>query len=74
MGPDRRRAALSRLRSDREACGRTRDAVVMPLVVLVCGALVLYPDGFLIDESLNVGDPRRSRPSSTGSTTRHEPD
>ncbi|MEJ0020231.1 MAG: iron ABC transporter permease [Acetobacteraceae bacterium] len=31
--------------------------IVMPLVVLLCGALVLYPIGFLIAESLNVGDP-----------------
>ena len=40
--------------------------IVMPLVVLICGALVLYPIGFLIDESLNVGDPSVFPPEEYG--------
>ena len=38
----------------------------MPLVVLLCGALVLYPIGFLINESLNVGDPSTFPPEQYG--------
>ena len=38
----------------------------MPLVVLLCGALVLYPIGFLINESLNVGDPSTFPPEEYG--------
>jgi iron(III) transport system permease protein len=38
----------------------------MPLVVLLCGALVLYPIGFLINESLNVGDPSTFPPDEYG--------
>ena len=40
--------------------------IVMPLVVLLCGALVLYPIGFLINESLNVGDPSIFPPEEYG--------
>jgi len=40
--------------------------IVMPLVVLLCGALVLYPIGFLINESLNVGDPSVFPPEEYG--------
>ena len=38
----------------------------MPLVVLLCGALVLYPIGFLIAESLNTGDPSVFPPEEYG--------
>ena len=38
----------------------------MPLVVLLCGALVLYPIGFLIAESLNTGDPSVFPPEEFG--------
>ena len=38
----------------------------MPLVVLLCGALVIYPMGFLINESLNVGDPSMFPPEEYG--------
>ena len=38
----------------------------MPLVVLLCGALVLYPIGFLINELLNVGDPSTFPPEEYG--------
>src|ERR1700722_15797241 len=38
----------------------------MPVVVLLCGALVLYPIGFLINESLNVGDPSVFPPEEYG--------
>ena len=38
----------------------------MPLVVLLCGLLVLYPIGFLISESLNVGDPSAFPPEEYG--------
>ncbi len=38
----------------------------MPLVVLVCGALVIYPIAFLINESLNVGDPSTFPPEQYG--------
>jgi len=40
--------------------------IVMPLVVLLCGGLVLYPIGFLINESLNVGDPSAFPPEEYG--------
>jgi iron(III) transport system permease protein len=40
--------------------------IVMPVVVLLCGALVLYPIGFLINESLNVGDPSVFPPEEYG--------
>ena len=40
--------------------------IVMPLVVLLCGALVLYPIGFLINESLNIGDPSAFPPEEYG--------
>ncbi|HEY7580560.1 MAG TPA: iron ABC transporter permease [Acetobacteraceae bacterium] len=40
--------------------------ILMPLVVLLCGALVLYPIGFLINESLNVGDPTAFPPEEYG--------
>src|SRR5689334_1685040 len=40
--------------------------IVMPLVVLLCGALVLYPIGFLINESLNTGDPSAFPPEEYG--------
>src|SRR5690348_12969641 len=40
--------------------------IVMPLIVLLCGALVLYPIGFLINESLNVGDPATFPPEEYG--------
>jgi iron(III) transport system permease protein len=40
--------------------------IVMPLIVLLCGALVLYPIGFLINESLNVGDPSAFPPEEYG--------
>jgi iron(III) transport system permease protein len=38
----------------------------MPLIVLLCGALVIYPIGFLINESLNVGDPSTFPPEEYG--------
>jgi iron(III) transport system permease protein len=44
----------------------TPRQIVMPLVVLLCGALVLYPIGFLINESLNVGDPSVFPPEAYG--------
>ena len=44
----------------------TPRQIVMPLVVLLCGALVLYPIGFLINESLNVGDPSIFPPEEYG--------
>jgi iron(III) transport system permease protein len=40
--------------------------IVMPLIVLLCGALVIYPIGFLINESLNVGDPSTFPPEEYG--------
>jgi iron(III) transport system permease protein len=40
--------------------------LVMPLVVLICGALVLYPIGYLIVESLNAGDPSQFPPEEFG--------
>jgi iron(III) transport system permease protein len=46
--------------------GLTPRHIVMPLVVLLCGALVLYPIGFLINESLNVGDPSAFPPEEYG--------
>jgi iron(III) transport system permease protein len=44
----------------------TPRQIVMPLVVLVCGALVIYPIAFLINESLNVGDPSTFPPEQYG--------
>ena len=40
--------------------------IVMPLMVLLCGALVLYPVVFLINESLNIGDPSAFPPEEYG--------
>ena len=40
--------------------------IVMPLIVLLCGALVLYPIGFLINELLNTGDPSAFPPEEYG--------
>ena len=40
--------------------------IVMPLIVLLCGALVIYPIGFLINELLNVGDPSTFPPEEYG--------
>jgi len=39
---------------------------VMPLLLLACGALVLYPLAFLIIESLNIGDPQSFPPEELG--------
>lgn len=39
---------------------------IMPLILLVCGALVLYPLGFLIIESLNIGDAQIFPPEEWG--------
>lgn len=39
---------------------------VMPLLLLVCGALVLYPLVFLITESVNIGDPQIFPPEEYG--------
>ena len=44
----------------------TPRQIVMPLVVLVCGALVIYPIAFLINELLNVGDPSTFPPEQYG--------
>ncbi len=44
----------------------TPRQIVMPLIVLVCGALVIYPIAFLINESLNVGDPSAFPPEQYG--------
>ncbi len=40
--------------------------IVMPLVVLLCGALVVYPIVFLVVESLNTGDPSSFPPEEFG--------
>jgi iron(III) transport system permease protein len=39
---------------------------VMPILVLMIGALVLYPLAFLIIESLNIGDPQLFPPEDIG--------
>lgn len=39
---------------------------VMVVLLLVCGALVLYPLGFLITASLNIGDPQIFPPEEWG--------
>src|SRR5262249_18102005 len=44
----------------------TSRQIVMPLVVLLCGLLVIYPIGFLLSESLNVGDPSTFPPEEFG--------
>ena len=63
VGQDHRPA----LNADRCASPQSRPRqIVMPLVVLLCGALVLYPIGFLINESLNVGDPSVFPPEEYG--------
>src|SRR3954454_20162528 len=41
-------------------------AWVMPVLLLVCGALVLYPLAFLIIESVNIGDPQTFPPEEFG--------
>jgi iron(III) transport system permease protein len=40
--------------------------VIMPVVLLVCGLLVLYPVFFIVTESLNVGEPGQFPPESLG--------
>ena len=42
------------------------QSLVALLVLVVCGALVLYPVAFLIEESLNVGDAMEFPPSALG--------
>jgi iron(III) transport system permease protein len=41
---------------------------VMVLLLLLCGALVLYPLFFLVTESLNIGDPQTFPPDEFGLT------
>jgi iron(III) transport system permease protein len=40
--------------------------LVTPLVLLICGGLVLYPVVFLVTESFNVGDPGQFPPALLG--------
>jgi iron(III) transport system permease protein len=40
--------------------------LVTPLVVLICGSLVLYPVVFLVTESFNIGDPGQFPPALLG--------
>jgi iron(III) transport system permease protein len=40
--------------------------IVTPLVVLICGSLVLYPVLFLVTESFNVGEPGQFPPELLG--------
>jgi iron(III) transport system permease protein len=40
--------------------------LVTPLVLLICGSLVLYPVVFLVTESFNVGDPGQFPPALLG--------
>ncbi|MBI3517418.1 MAG: iron ABC transporter permease [Proteobacteria bacterium] len=42
------------------------QGLISLLVLVVCGALVLYPVAFLIEESLNVGDPQDFPPEQFG--------
>src|SRR5215831_3703769 len=42
------------------------QGLVAILVLVVCGALVLYPVAFLVEESLNVGDPQDFPPTAWG--------
>ena len=41
-------------------------AWIVPILLLVCGALVLYPIAFLLAESFNVGDPQLFPPEAWG--------
>jgi iron(III) transport system permease protein len=41
-------------------------AWIVPILLIVVGALVLYPLGFLITESLNTGDPQSFPPEAWG--------
>ena len=41
-------------------------AWIVPILMLVCGALVLYPIAFLLTESFNVGDPQLFPPEEWG--------
>ncbi len=49
----------------------TAQQWVMLVMLLVCSALVLYPLGFLIVESLNVGDPQIFPPEEYGFANYH---
>jgi iron(III) transport system permease protein len=40
--------------------------LITPLVLLICGSLVLYPVVFLVTESFNVGDPGQFPPALLG--------
>src|SRR5258706_3189847 len=42
------------------------QSLVSLLVLVVCGALVLYPVAFLVEESLNIGDPLAFPPEQFG--------
>ncbi|MEJ0070576.1 MAG: hypothetical protein WDO24_19810 [Pseudomonadota bacterium] len=48
------------------AQGTSAQGLVSLLVLVVCGALVLYPVLFLIEESLNVGDAQEFPPTVLG--------
>jgi iron(III) transport system permease protein len=55
---------LTRLAPDRE--WRGLKYLGTPLVVLICGSLVLYPVLFLVTESFNVGEPGQFPPELLG--------
>jgi iron(III) transport system permease protein len=48
------------------ARGTSAQSLVSLLVLVVCGALVLYPVLFLVEESLNIGDAQEFPPSLIG--------
>ncbi len=50
----------------RQARGAGARAWLTPIVLLVCGSLVVYPVVFLVIESLNVGDPEQFPPHDFG--------
>jgi len=46
--------------------GPTSQGIITTIIVLICGALVIYPLFFLFAESLNIGDPQTFPPERIG--------
>ncbi|NRP72186.1 Molybdenum transport system permease protein ModB [Ensifer psoraleae] len=51
---------------DRRGLGLTSQGIITAVILIICGALVLYPLFFLFAESLNIGDPQVFPPERIG--------
>jgi len=50
----------------RRGMGPTSQGIITAIILLICGALVIYPLFFLFAESLNIGDPQTFPPETIG--------